>query len=178
MKTQRLANKIWAVGLLAWVVCASAAAQTNIDPNATGNQYGYGENVGWANLQADPQDATGVRAQPNGLLGFAWFENIGWVNFGSGSPPYGQTGPADFGVNHDGDGNLSGFAYGENVGWIAFNTLPGGSQVTINTSTGKFTGYAWGENIGWVSFADVNTNDVAQVPLNVVPVELSAFSLE
>jgi hypothetical protein len=159
------------------LAAANAPAQTNVDPSATGNQFGWAENVGWANLEGD--GANGVVVMPGGLAGFAWFENIGWVNFGNGSFPYGQTSAVDFGVNHDGVGNLSGFAWGENVGWINFDTTgAGGSQVTINPATGLFDGHAWGENIGWVSFATVNAANVAQVPLDVVPVELSGFELE
>lgn len=52
--------------------------------------------------------------------GFAWSENIGWVNFNSSDP--GAGGGADYGVNIDeGDGTMSGYAWSENIGWISFN---------------------------------------------------------
>jgi len=163
------------------IACAVAVqAQTNIDPLAAGNQFGWSENAGWANLDGDVTN--GVVVTMAGLSGYAWFENIGWVNFGSGSPPYAQTGPADFGVNHVGGGLLDGYAWGENVGWIDVNTTAQGggptAQVSINLATGRFDGHAWGENIGWVSFATVNAADVATVAIGTVPVELSAFMLE
>jgi hypothetical protein len=135
---------------------ANAPAQTNVDPSATGNQFGWAENVGWANLEGD--GANGVIVMPGGLSGFAWFENIGWVNFGNGAFPYGQTSAADFGVNHDGVGNLSGFAWGENVGWINFDTFTQLSSFNqharYDPSVNRLRGYAWGENVGWINLDD------------------------
>jgi len=78
----------------------------------------------------------GVVVSNTGLTGYAWGENIGWINLS----------PTNGGVLNDGAGNLSGYAWGENIGWINFN------GVKINPSTGAFSGYAWGENIGWINF--------------------------
>jgi hypothetical protein len=85
------------------------------------------------------------------LSGFAWGENIGWINMGavSGSP-YLNTTDSNWGVNIDEEGNLTGLAWGENVGWINFKSEF--NQVTIDRATGRFDGYAWGENIGWLHF--------------------------
>jgi hypothetical protein len=63
---------------------------------------------------------------------------------------YTNTSPDDYGVNHDGAGNLSGYAWGTNVGWINFSPTHGG--VTIDLVTGEFDGHAWAENVGWIRF--------------------------
>ncbi len=95
--------------------------------------------------------------------GYAWGENIGWIDFGSSAGDVTVTDSALSGYAYgenigwialtgviNNNGTLSGYAWGENVGWIDFGpTLDG---VTINTSTGVFSGYAYGENIGWINF--------------------------
>lgn len=94
---------------------------------------------------------------------YAWGENIGWINFGTGNGNVHVTDSALSGyalsetagwinldaVVNDGEGNLSGYAWGENVGYINFDPTNGG--VIINSS-GEFTGSALGENIGWIIF--------------------------
>jgi hypothetical protein len=133
------------------VLCLVAVAQAaggNIDPN---NKWAWGANVGWINF--NPTHG-GVTVYSDHLEGYAWGENIGWIRLGTyegGSPhTYANTAADNYGVNHDGNGNLSGYAWGTNVGWINFN--PTHSQVTIDHATGIFDGYAWGENIGWIHF--------------------------
>ena len=111
----------------------------NIDPEADGSHYAWGENVGWINFQ--PTWGPGVNVTDTAVTGKAWGENIGWINLS----------PASGGVVNDGNGSLSGHAWGENVGWINFN--PTGGGVTIAPDTGVFSGYAWGENIGWINFS-------------------------
>ncbi len=118
----------------------------NIDPNNSGLQYAYGENVGWINFQ--PSYGPGVTVTGSAVAGMAWAENIGWINL---SPIYG-------GVTNDGNGNLSGYAWSENEGWISFSCENTGScgtasyGVTVDPDTGVFSGKAWGENIAWISF--------------------------
>ena len=73
---------------------------------------------------------------------WAWSTNAGWINF----DPH-CTGCEGVTVYSD---HLSGYAWGTNVGWINFH--PTGSQVTIDSTTGRFDGYAWGENVGWIHF--------------------------
>ena len=41
----------------------------------------------------------------------------------------------DYGVNVDGNGNLSGYVWGTNVGWINFDPTHGG--VTIDLASGS-----------------------------------------
>jgi hypothetical protein len=57
------------------------------------------------------------------LKGYAWSENVGWINF-SCHTVY-TTCPAPVGT------------------W----------GVSINSATGVFSGHAWGENIGWITFS-------------------------
>lgn len=156
-------TSIIAAGIFASSLSCSFGV-TNIDPNSTGQKYGWSENGGWLNLQGN--SINGVRVNPSYLEGLAWHENFGWINFGDGTPLSGQYSnldAADFGVNRDaGTGNLSGYAWGENIGWIVFDTTAsGGSRVTVIPATGRFTGYAWGENVGWLAFETVPVTSVA-----------------
>lgn len=112
---------------------------------ATGNCTGYAWGENVGWINFNPSQG-GVTVTDSAVTGYAWGENVGWINL---SPTYG-------GVTNDGNGNLSGYAWGENIGWINFN--PTGSQVVINNSTGDFSGYAWGENVGWISFSCTNCN--------------------
>jgi hypothetical protein len=124
---------------IAVVTAAAGVARAgNIDPKDQGNQYAWGENVGWINFK--PSQGPGVTVTSTSVRGFAWGENIGWIDLN----------PIDGGgVQNDGIGHLSGFAWAENVGWINF--APNGASVSIGAD-GRFTGFAWGENIGWINF--------------------------
>jgi hypothetical protein len=166
-------------------LCAPALSQSTIDPLAENRLYGWSENAGFLNLAGNgPQ---GVRVQSdgslNGLSGYAWHENCGWIHFGDGtpdSPPhYSNTSASDYGVNLDpATGNLSGYAWGENIGWIAFDTTgSGGSRVQISKFTGDFSGLAWAENIGWLTFDGLGAS-VARTDPATVPVSLSQFGVE
>lgn len=140
----------WAVVLTA--VCGLAFAESNVDAGAA---HGWAENAGWFDAYGNGTD--GVRVSGRILSGFAWFENVGWLNFGDGSPltppSYSNGSADDFGVNHDGAGRLSGYAWGENIGWVLFDSSgAGGSQVTV-TPGGAISGYAWSENLGWINVA-------------------------
>jgi hypothetical protein len=149
------------------LVASSGWGASNIDPNSTGNLFGWSENGGWLNMRGN--GATGVRVNGQFLQGFAWHENFGWINFGDGSPSgsqYSNSSAADFGVNSDSLGRLSGYAWGENVGWVVFDTPAPGGRVIIDQATGKFRGYAWGENVGWIAFESVNQAVVAQTIAN------------
>jgi hypothetical protein len=139
---------------LALALCAAAriACAGNIDPSNQGQQYAWGENVGWINFK--PADGPGVTVTDSAVTGFAWAENIGWINLS----------PSDGGVVNDGFGGLSGFAWGENVGWINFAPTGAGVRIDLN---GHFFGFAWGENVGWINFnvpSGVETSFKPQFP--------------
>lgn len=80
-----------------------------------------------------------VLVTDSAITGYAWGENIGWINLA----------PTNGGVTNNGEGTLAGYAWGEHTGWINFVPTNGG--VTINSS-GDFLGYAWSQNYGWIIF--------------------------
>ena len=161
-KRIRSATVLAAALVLTAVVGAVVAFAENIDPFDAGDQYAWGENVGWLNAEPSGNGGPGVHVYGDHLEGYMWGENIGWVNM-SCQNTGNCAGPAgNWGVTNDGAGNLAGYAWGESVGWISFScrnrpstcAATGHYGVTINPTTGVFSGYAWGENIGWISFSD------------------------
>lgn len=117
---------------------------------------------------------------------WAWSDNIGWLDFSnvtvdtfaltgyatSSAAGYGigavSMSGSTYGVNNDGQGNLSGWAWNENIGWISFCGNASGPsawdgskwvcpssptyRVAIDGVSGDFSGWAWSSNIGWISF--------------------------
>ena len=133
------------------LTAANVRAQTTIDPAKASSWAG---NTGWINWKPDRP------ATPNGaVVGIAWCAgliyggNFGWLNLGDGSPAsgiaYSNTDAADFGVNHDGAGNLAGLAWGANIGWVRFEQTTG--KPVVNLLTGNLSGYAWSANCGWIN---------------------------
>ena len=127
-----------------------ATAQTTI--NAT-NRLAYGANVGWMDCRAD-----GVHGAVIGdyvCSGFIFAANIGWIQLGNGHPAdgvrYRTNSATDFGVNHDGLGNLRGYAYGANVGWISFADL---GAPKFDLRTGTLSGSIYAANAGWISLSN------------------------
>lgn len=82
---------------------------------------------------------TPVQAATIPLDGYAWSENIGWIQFKN-------TGAINYGVLVDtSNGNFSGYAWSENLGWLSFDvsdTASCGSRANLNTQTGVVTGWA------------------------------------
>jgi hypothetical protein len=117
------------------------------------NKYSYGENVGWLNAYAD--GAHGAVIGDYVCMGYIYAANVGWINLGSGTPAngirYQNLQATDFGINHDGFGNLTGYAYGANIGWISFE--PTGAP-KVDLRTGILSGYAWSANCGWISLSN------------------------
>ena len=164
---------------LAWSLVLQGKAATTIDAS---NHYAYGANLGWMDWRGDTTNG----AVPGEYVcsGYLYAANVGWINLGSGSPAngirYQNNSAADFGVNHDGAGNLSGYAYGANIGWIAFATN-GAPQ--INLVTGNLSGSIYSANCGWISLsntvAHVQTDSLYPGPLDTnglpIPWELSNF---
>ena len=95
------------------------------------------------------------------LVGYAWSENVGWIDFcptNQSSP--GAVAPAG---THSACGELAGAELRgwakvvSSGGWISLNCadVPGctsGYKVTYNSATGKFGGFAWSEDFGWICF--------------------------
>ena len=58
----------------------------------------------------------------------------------------------DYGVNHDGIGNLRGYAWSDTIGWIAFEDE---GAPYVDLTTGVVTGYAWSASAGWIGFSNL-----------------------
>ncbi len=117
------------------------------------NKFSYGANLGWMDWRGDT--ASGAVIGDYVCSGYIYAANVGWINLGGGSPTNGirylNLGASDFGVNHDGLGNLRGYAYGANIGWINFENT---GAAKVDLKTGKFTGYAYSANCGWISLSN------------------------
>src|SRR5207248_2876060 len=100
---------------------SSAFTLSTIDAT---NKLSYGANVGWMDWRGDI--VHGAIIGEYVCSGSIYSANAGWISLGSGSPlntvQYKNVSADDYGVNHDGFGNLRGFAYGANIGWINFET--------------------------------------------------------
>jgi len=91
-----------------------------------------------------PIDAVFASTTDGTVSGYAWSENIGWINFGA------------TGNNiHITDSALTGDAWNENKGWIKLDPNQSGVK---NTSSGTLSGYAWGGEVGWINFSGVTIN--------------------
>jgi hypothetical protein len=139
----------------------SCGATTTINPS---NKYSYGANLGWIDWRGDTNSGAVIGEYV--CSGFIYSANVGWINLGSGSPAngirYQNNSGTDFGVNHDGLGNLRGYAYGANIGWINFET---NGAPKVDLTTGKLSGSVYSANCGWISlsnnFALVQTDRIA-----------------
>jgi|GEM_PF-1876155 len=108
--------------------------------NAVCSDFG---NINWR-----PTGATPIVISDNGISGYAWGDEIGWINFDL----------EDAAVTIDATtGVLSGYAFANSGGWINFNPtrVAGGEEVGVSIDeNGKFVGWAWasGANGGWMKF--------------------------
>jgi hypothetical protein len=154
MKARLLFFQLALAAACAWTV----EGGTTINP---ANRYAYGANIGWIDWRGDTNNGAVIGDYV--CSGFIYGANAGWINLGSGSPTngirYRNLAAADFGVNHDGLGNLSGFAYGANIGWINFTNrdafgapFPGPK---VDLFTGRLSGFAWSANCGWISLSNL-----------------------
>jgi hypothetical protein len=131
--------------------------------NAT-NKYAYGANIGWMDARGNIN--AGAVIGEFVCSGYFYSANIGWINLGSNAPAngiqYQNNSATDYGVNHDGQGNLRGFAYSPNVGWINFesNGVP-----RVDLLTGKLSGSVYSANCGWISLS----NSFAVVQSDTIP---------
>ncbi|MGD9781245.1 MAG: hypothetical protein AB7V14_03730 [Kiritimatiellia bacterium] len=140
----------WPGAAALWLAAAAAGAATTIN---TPNQYAYGANVGWLNARGDV--TRGASIGQYFCTGYVWSANCGWIGLGNGPTNgwrYVNESATDWGVNHDGAGNLWGYAYGANVGWIVFEQTNGCPRIDLRT--GNFSGCAWGANVGWIGLSN------------------------
>ena len=113
-------QRIFGAGLLLLTLAVSVQAATTI--NAT-NRFAYGANNGWVDARGDGTNGAVIGEYV--CAGFLYGANVGWISMGGGVPTngiqYQNLAATDFGVNHDGVGNLRGFAYGPISGGLRLN---------------------------------------------------------
>jgi hypothetical protein len=133
-------------------VCLVSRAPAVSTITAT-NKFAWGANLGWLDWRGDTNNGAVIGEYV--CSGSIYAANAGWINLGNGSPTngirYQNLGLGDFGVNHDGQGNLRGYAYGANIGWINFES---NGAPHINLSNGRFTGFVYSANCGWIALSN------------------------
>jgi hypothetical protein len=155
------------LALLIGLLATTSRAATTIN---AANHFSYGANFGWTEWRGDV--ASGAVIGEFVCSGFIYSANAGWINLGGGVPAngirYQNNSAVDFGVNHDGSGNLHGLAYGANIGWLNFTNRDGtGASYAgpkVDLLTGRLSGFVWSANCGWISlsngFAFVQTDAI------------------
>jgi len=78
------------------------------------------------------------------VSGYAWSDQIGWVNFGTTN-----------GNVHITDSAVTGYAWNENTGRILLNPTNSG---VANNSEGTLSGRAFAEGTGWINFSGATVN--------------------
>jgi hypothetical protein len=157
------------VSLMSLAAIAPVQAATTV---TSSNKYSYGANVGWMDWRGDTNNGAVIGEYV--CSGYIWAANVGWIRLGDGTPVNGvrylNNSASDYGVNHDGLGNLSGCAWGQNIGWVVFTNgtatgpLAAASQPRVSLLTGKLSGYAYSANCGWISLS----NSFAHVQTSVI----------
>jgi len=152
MKTKHIKNALAALALLSTLnpqLSTCFAATTITDTN----HYAYAANLGWVECRGDV--ANGAVIGEYVCSGYLYAANVGWIRLGGGSSAngiqYQNNSGTDYGVNHDGLGNLRGYAYGANIGWINFENS---GAPKVDLATGKLSGYAYSANCGWLSLSN------------------------
>lgn len=84
-----------------------------------------------------------VQAAGGNTTGFAWGENLGWVNFGSAN-----------GAVTVSDATVTGYAWSQGFGWVNLGPFTNATGVR-NDGAGVLSGYAWSNQLGWLSMSGV-----------------------
>lgn len=129
---------------------SSARAQSTIDLT---NKWAWAAGAGWLDCRVDASN--GVVVGEHVCSGFIYNPATGWIHLGSGAPTngyvYGNGATNDYGVNHDGRGNLRGYGWSDSVEWIVFEDS---GSPRINLRTGLITGLAYSPALGWISLSN------------------------
>ena len=137
------------LGLVCVPLCRGATS-TTID---SANRYAYGANLGWMDWRGDTNNGAVIGEYV--CMGYLYAANVGWISLGSGTPTngiyYQNLAGGDYGVNHDGLGNLRGYAWSANIGWLNFET---NGAPAVDLRTGRLSGYVWSANCGWISLSN------------------------
>ncbi len=161
MKPQR--SFLFGVALVSFFVLHPSSllhAATTIN---AANRHAYGANLGWLDGRGDT--TSGAVIGEYICSGYLYAANVGWIHLGGGTAAngiqYQNNSGTDYGVNHDGLGNLRGYAYAANIGWVNFET---NGAPRVNLLTGALSGSVYSANCGWISlsnaFAYVQTDTI------------------
>lgn len=127
-------NKIFASGGTSQVLGNATALNTSNLIFFTSDIYGANVVIS----DPDPENAN-----KRTISGYAWSQDIGWIEFTAGTTS---------GVFVDyNTGAVTGSAHVMNTGNV-LDFSGNGSNTVINTTTGIFSGYVWSQDIGWISF--------------------------
>ena len=146
--------------ILTGLVTFSAALHAQQSTLTTGNSSAWSANLGWIEMKPErPNAGDGFRFGEVICSGYLWSANTGWIDCGDGSPAnnisYANDSNTDYGVNHNGTGDLSGLAWSANTGWINFGWTDGdptnANRPRVDLGSGDFSGYAWSANCGWIN---------------------------
>jgi len=145
--------------LLLLALLATAQAATTINPV---NKYAYGANLGWLDCSGDTNNGAVIGEFV--CSGYIYSANAGWISLGGGTPVNGfrylNNSATDFGVNHDGLGNLNGYAWAANIGWLTFTNRDATGATfegpKVDLLTGKLSGNIWSANCGWISLSNAS----------------------
>ena len=111
--------------VVAFVLALSASALPgwSVTTITATNRYAYGGNLGWIGWRGNTNNGAVIGEYV--CSGFVYSANAGWIHLGSNAPAneirYQNNSALDYGVNHDGFGNLTGMAYSANCGWVSLS---------------------------------------------------------
>jgi len=104
--------------LIPGILAGSGALWADTGNIDTTDKWAWGEEIGWSNFRPP---AAGATVTYDGVYGYIWHENIGWIKLAyDTSPPYVNTSSTNWGINNNGEGELSGYGWSERAGWINF----------------------------------------------------------
>lgn len=124
------------------------------------NRWSWCASAGWMNWRTDSTNGAVIGEYV--CSGFIYSPNTGWIDLGDGSPTngiyYTNVSTNDYGVNHDGQGNLRGYAWCPSSGWISFEwtNAAHADAPRVDLTTGMLSGYAWGDSLGWISLSNLS----------------------
>ncbi len=132
------------------IAACVAHAQSTIDPV---NKWAWAPGVGWIDCRVDSSNGDVIGQHV--CTGYMYNPATGWIHVGSGSPTngyaYSNSATNDYGVNHDGAGNLRGYGWSDSVEWIVFED---GGGPKVDLETGLITGLAYSPALGWISLSN------------------------
>jgi len=196
MKKQKIFSKLTVLLLFLFVLVFGLflLVKVNAGPEHNVSGWAWSENIGWISLNSKNCDLNnndfidivcggddstikvinyGVKIDSNDgtFSGYAWSENIGWINFAPEGPYPEEPQNAARLINNTVSGWIRAEAHDDSWdGWIKMSgTTTENEPYGVSISNdGKLHGWAWGGNVvGWISFncaegGEKSTNICAQ----------------